>query len=50
MNSSARADAIACYVVLSPIGDLLAAIGGYQEPAAFVAFLTEALSRDPASM
>ena len=35
------------YVVLSPDGDLLSRIGGYNEPPVFVDFLTKALERLP---
>ena len=35
------------YVVLSPTGDLLDRIGGYQDSADFVQFLTKALEKSP---
>ena len=36
------------YVVLTPEGDVVARIGGYNEPPAFVGFLSKALDRFPA--
>jgi thiol:disulfide interchange protein len=38
------------YVVLSPTGDVVARIGGYNEPPVFVDFLTKALEKLPADV
>ena len=38
------------YVVLTPNGDLLNRIGGYNEPPVFVEFLTKALEKLPSSV
>jgi thiol:disulfide interchange protein len=38
------------YVVLSPTGEVLGRIGGYNEPAVFIDFLTKALSKVPGEL
>jgi thioredoxin-related protein len=35
------------YVVLSPAGDVISKIGGYNEPPVFINFLTKALAKLP---